>query len=157
MFHLPILPCQWGVWECTKSQEGAQPGQLTKMEQGYIPYHMMSCSGTKAREKKLAVRWKRMGWNRQDMTNICSDGIYLPKKLLHLIGSAFLEVIEPLPASGKQWINSLFGSICRQHLLCLVNSLCLTFLPSSSIPLWGSELVDIWGSAPCWGYSTTYW
>lgn len=122
------------------------------MEQEYIPYHVMSFSGIKAGEKKtqekLEVRQKRMGWDGQDMTDrtfVVMAFIFL--RNLHMIGSALLELIEPLPASGKQWINSLFGFICRQHYF--------TLLPFSSILLCGSELVDIWGSASCWGYSTT--
>lgn len=77
------------------------------MEQEYIPYHVMSFSGIKAGEKKtqekLEVRQKRMGWDGQDMTDrtfVVMAFIFL--RNLHMIGSALLELIEPLPASGKQ-------------------------------------------------------
>lgn len=47
--------------------------------------------------------------------------LQVPKKLLNVIGPAFLELAEYLPTDGKQWMNALF---CLA-LLCALLSLYL--------------------------------
>lgn len=48
-FQLLMQPCQQGEWGCTRSCEGAQPGDLIPAVQRDVPYHgMASCSAYKA-------------------------------------------------------------------------------------------------------------
>ena len=68
---------------------GTQPGQLAKVDQKDISYHVASCSATKARVKKGEGK------------DIWSDGIYPPKKPLCVMSPVLLEVAE-VSVNGKQ-------------------------------------------------------
>lgn len=52
--------------------------------------------------------------------------LQVPKKLLNVIGPAFLELAEYLPTDGKQWMNPLFclALLCALLSLYLLNGLC---------------------------------
>lgn len=82
-FHLLMMPCQWGVWGCTRNWEGTHPGKLIPTVQRGILYHMTS--------------WSTI-WG-----NVQSDDIFPPKELepLCIMISVFLEVAEHLPANWK--------------------------------------------------------
>lgn len=112
--------------------KGTEPGQLTQTSQRSV--HMASC-------------WGKEGGR----GNIHSDGACFPKKVLHVMGPAFLKVTEHLPAHGKyEWIP------CCTLLACVafslpnklsspesVSSCTFSFPFLSPIPLGVSEQVAV--------------
>lgn len=48
------------------------------------------------------------GVQMEKVSDVQSDGIYLSKKLLHVMSPAFLQVAEHLPAHEKYQISCLF-------------------------------------------------
>ena len=99
----PILQAVWGNWEWT------QPGQVTPSDQRDIPYHMTSCSASKAGGKK-----KKRG-------NVCGNGVCLPKKTLHILRPSFpgkcLNVCLPMASSEEIPCFALLVPIALIHLL----------------------------------------
>ena len=90
---------------------GHKPGQLSPTDQWDVPYHTTSCSADK------------VGGRRRKRRDVWSDGDCLPKSPWW--SPAFLAVPEHLPASGKEWMNSLL-CLCVQLLLYLLNRLYLS-------------------------------
>lgn len=74
--------------------QAAGRGQLTQTEERDVPYHTASWTAIKARGMK------------EEGMDFQRDGVCLPKKLLHVMSPAFLEVAEHLPGDGKQGMSS---------------------------------------------------
>jgi len=83
----------------TRSQEGAQPGQLTPTDPRDIPYHVTSCSVYKAGGRRKGGMFRVMAF-------VCPSNCYA------WWSPAFLEMAAHLPADGKQWTNPLFCFAC---------------------------------------------
>ena len=100
-----------------RGREGTQLGQLTATDQRCTPCHMTSCSAIKAGEEEGSEE------------HVCSDGVYLPKSLSHMIKPCF-------PGGG--WTSACQWEAVNEFvillLLCLLNCLYLSPQVSSLLP-----------------------
>ena len=112
-FPLLAPPCQRDGWECTRSWEGTQTGQVTQTDQRDIPYHMMSCSV-----------YKELGGRGGGAAAFGVMVFVFPSNHYVWQSPAFLGMAEHLPAHGKWGMNSFaLLSLCVQLLLYLLNCL----------------------------------